>query len=401
MSEWKEYKLSDFAEIQTGPFGSQLHASDYVEIGTPCVMPTNIGNRLNIETNEIVRVSAPDLLRLKKYTVLNGDIVYSRRGDVEKCAFISDRESGWLCGTGCLRIRIQAGDLSPKFCAYYLSTPEIKSWVTNNAVGTTMPNLNSTILGRLPLRIPQINLQKSIAEVLSSLDDKIDLLQRQNKTLEAMAETLFREWFVEGVEESWESKKIKDVCLTISKGTTPTTMGRSFKNVGINFIKAESLTDVGGFLPEKFAFIDEETDELLKRSRIQKGDVLITIAGTVGRIAYVTDEILPANTNQAIGFMRANQELVDPYFIYCLFKTDFIKSDFDGRIVHAVQPNLSLREIGDIEFRMPPKPIMNRGIKAIEPLFIKKEKNTSQIQAIKQLRDNLLPRLMNGGIDFL
>ncbi len=196
MSEWRECKLGDVADIQTGPFGSQLHSSDYVPVGIPSIMPTNIGTRLEINRNNIACITEDDAQRLVKYLVKDGDIVYSRRGDVEKCAFITKNESGWLCGTGCLRVRFISDEVSPNFCAYYLSTDEMKGWVSGNAVGTTMPNLNSSILRRLPLSLPSLPEQKAIAAVLTSLDDKIDLLHRQNLTLEAMAETLFRQWFV-------------------------------------------------------------------------------------------------------------------------------------------------------------------------------------------------------------
>ena len=283
----------------------------------------------------------------------------------------------------------------PKFVYFLLKSIDFKLFDGGSAV----PTLNRNHINLIPIVVPiDINEQTAIAEVLSSLDDKIDLLHRQNKTLEQLAETLFRQWFVEEAEEGWEIKKIKDVCITISKGTTPTTLGKQFKEVGINFIKAESLTNIGGFLPEKFAFIDKETDELLKRSRIQKGDILITIAGTIGRIAYVTDEILPANTNQAIGFMRANQQLITPHFIYCLFKTAEVRNDFEGRVVHAVQPNLSLGEIGSIEFKMPPREILITKMKELEILFDKKEINTNQIRTLSILRDTLLPKLMSGEV---
>jgi type I restriction enzyme S subunit len=222
MSEWKECKLGDFAEIQTGPFGSQLHSADYVEIGIPAIMPTNIGQRLNLNTDTISYIAEKDAERLKRYLVTENDIVYSRRGDVEKCAFITKNESGWLCGTGCLRVRFNSEKISPKFCAYYLSTAEIKGWVSGNAVGTTMPNLNSSILKRLPLNLPPLPEQKAIAAILSNLDNEIDLLHRQNQTIESLAETLFRQWFVEEAKEDWEEKVLGDV-ISVKGGTTPST----------------------------------------------------------------------------------------------------------------------------------------------------------------------------------
>lgn len=106
MSEWRNAELGEFVEIQTGPFGSLLHAADYVLEGIPSIMPVNIGNRLNINREKIVCITVGDANRLKKYLVTENDIIYSRRGDVEKCALITSKESGWLCGTGCLRVRI-------------------------------------------------------------------------------------------------------------------------------------------------------------------------------------------------------------------------------------------------------------------------------------------------------
>ncbi|GAB1447649.1 hypothetical protein MASR2M44_06460 [Bacteroidota bacterium] len=282
---------------------------------------------------------------------------------------------------------------------YYLNSKIGRFLLDTNKSGTSQPYLTLGFLRDFPVLYPNSDKEANIIiEVLSSLDDKIDLLHRQNKTLEQLAETLFRQWFVEEAEESWEVVKVKDVCSTITKGTTPTTLGKQFKETGINFIKAESMNDDGTFVNEKFAFIDEDTHNLLKRSQIQEGDILITIAGTIGRIGYVTNEVLPANTNQAVGIMRASKDLISPYFLYCLFKTSEVKNDFDGRVVHAVQPNLSLGEIGDIEFKMPPKQKLEHGNNELKTLFGKKNKNTQQIRTLTQLRDTLLPKLMSGEV---
>lgn len=244
MTEWKEYKLKEFAEIQTGPFGSQLHASDYVNFGTPSIMPTNIGNRLNIVTDKIVYVGEKDIERLKKYTVKETDIVYSRRGDVEKCAYIKQEQAGWLCGTGCLRIRFTSKNIFPKFCAYYLSTPQIKSWVLNSAVGTTMPNLNTTILGELPLVIPNIEEQQEIAEVLTSIDDKMNLLLCQNQTLQKLAAAIYRERFIENNGNDYNEIPLKEI-YSFEKGIEP---GSKFylekpNSNSIRFIRVGDMQD--------------------------------------------------------------------------------------------------------------------------------------------------------------
>lgn len=179
----EEIKLGNIASIQTGPFGSQLHQSDYKPKGVPCIMPFNISSNLNINCDKIAYISETDADRLSKHKTQIGDIVYSRRGDVEKCAFISERENGWICGTGCIKVSVTSPNVCPKFIAYQLSSPKVKRWIAGNAVGTTMLNLNTTVLSDCPIILPSILQQKYIADFLSALDSKIELNRRLNDNL--------------------------------------------------------------------------------------------------------------------------------------------------------------------------------------------------------------------------
>lgn len=182
--------------IQTGPFGSQLHASDYVPVGVPSIMPTNIGENRIVEDG-IVRITEEDANRLGQHRLRAGDIIYSRRGDVEKRALIREREEGWFCGTGCLKVRLGSGVVDPLFASLFLGHPAIREWIVRHAVGATMPNLNTTIMSAVPFALPPLAEQKAIAAVLGALDDKIELNRRMNATLEAMARALFQSWFVD------------------------------------------------------------------------------------------------------------------------------------------------------------------------------------------------------------
>ena len=182
--------------IQTGPFGSQLHASDYRPVGTPSIMPRNLGDN-RVIAEGIARIGDSDASRLRRHLVREGDIVYSRRGDVEKRALIGPREDGWLCGTGCLRIRLGKNGADPKYASYYLGHPAVREWIVRHAHGATMPNLNTAILSACPFVVPPILEQRAIAHILGTLDDKIELNRRMNATLEAMARALFRSWFVD------------------------------------------------------------------------------------------------------------------------------------------------------------------------------------------------------------
>jgi type I restriction enzyme S subunit len=182
--------------IQSGPFGSQLHASDYVPVGVPSIMPTNIGENRIVEDG-IVRITEEDANRLSQHRLRAGDIIYSRRGDVEKRALIREREEGWFCGTGCLKVRLGRGIVDPLFASLFLGHPAIREWIVRHAVGATMPNLNTAIMSAVPFALPPLAEQKAIASVLGALDDKIDSNRRMNATLEAMARALFQSWFVD------------------------------------------------------------------------------------------------------------------------------------------------------------------------------------------------------------
>jgi type I restriction enzyme S subunit len=202
-SDWERTTLGEVCDrvqgvIQTGPFGSQLHASDYVSDanGIPSIMPVNIGDGI-INSSEIKRVKEEDAVRLARHRVLPGDIVYSRRGDVERCALVREEERGWLCGTGCMLIRLQSQSVHARYVLYYLTQPCVKAWIVRHAVGATMPNLNTGIIRSIPLVLPPIDHQRKIASILGSLDDKIELNRRMNATLMSMAQTIFKSWFID------------------------------------------------------------------------------------------------------------------------------------------------------------------------------------------------------------
>lgn len=151
----------------------------------------------------------------------------------------------------------------------------------------------------------------------------------------------------------WPTAKIGDVCLRVTKGTTPTTGGGAFSKSGIKFIKVEAITESGGFIPEKFAFIDAETDERLARSRLIEDDILFTIAGTIGRVAQVTSAVLPANTNQAVAIVRPNRDAIYPRFLYYTLRDSNRIQLAQSKVVQSVQANFSLGELSAIELPLP------------------------------------------------
>jgi type I restriction enzyme S subunit len=153
--------------IQTGPFGSQLHEEDYTAAGVPVVMPKDIQEG-RVSEESIARIPVETAKRLDRHRLSVGDIVYGRRGDIGRQALIRQREAGWLCGTGCLRVSLGASPLDPEFLHYFLRVPSVIRWIANHAIGATMPNLNTSILRSVPVVFPVLAEQRRIAGILAA-----------------------------------------------------------------------------------------------------------------------------------------------------------------------------------------------------------------------------------------
>lgn len=153
--------------IQIGPFGSQLHRSDYQRSGVPVVMPSDLG-AYGIEEEHIARVSEDKANTLAQHRLLPGDIVLPRRGNFDRRAVVGKREEGWLCGTGCIRVRLDNPDLAPSL-AQSLASWSVLQWLQSRAVGTTMPNLNLQIVGAIPVRTPEDSQDRQALQAIMDL----------------------------------------------------------------------------------------------------------------------------------------------------------------------------------------------------------------------------------------
>jgi len=184
------------AGIQTGPFGSQLHQEDYVTVGTPIITVEHLGEN-RVLHNDLPRVSDYDSKRLSKYSLRKGDIVFSRVGSVDRRALVQETEDGWLFSGRCLRVRPDPAHIDPAYLSYFFGLPSFKEHIRSIAVGATMPSLNTQILSDVVIYLPSLSEQRAIAHFLGTLDDKIELNRRMNETLEAMARSIFKSWFVD------------------------------------------------------------------------------------------------------------------------------------------------------------------------------------------------------------
>ncbi len=173
---WEIARLGDIVlpkGIQTGPFGSQLHSHEYIEWGVPVIMPRDMKCN-KIDPASVAHISLEKAAELDKHRVEIGDLVFARRGDIGRYALVDKSNEGWVCGTGCLKVRLKPS-VSPSFIASYLTLTPVVEWLNTNSVGQTMLNLNTSILSDLPIILPPKHEQTVIGEAIVSLDNKVDL----------------------------------------------------------------------------------------------------------------------------------------------------------------------------------------------------------------------------------
>jgi len=172
------------------------------------------------------------------------------------------------------------------------------------------------------------------------------------------------------MKQGWETKKLSELCNLITKGTTPTSIGYKFTDEGINFIKVESLTESGEIIPNKVAYIDEDCHKAMKRSQLKTNDILFSIAGALGRIGIVRDEIVPANTNQALAIIRLKSDsgvLVN--YLAKYFNSNLITDEIEKLRGGAAQQNLSLTQLNELQIPLPPLPEQQRIVAILDEAF--------------------------------
>jgi type I restriction enzyme S subunit len=189
---------ADEAHIQTGPFGSQLHQSDYVAEGVRVVATECIGHR-RLQLENAPRVAPETVARLSRHRLRAGDILFARRGAQATgySAIVEGNEGELLCSTGAILLRLKGSNTDTRFFSFLLAAQDSIDWLRQHSVGAVMPNLNETVIRAFPLELPPLSDQRAIARVLGALDEKIESNRRMNRTLEELASALFRSWFVD------------------------------------------------------------------------------------------------------------------------------------------------------------------------------------------------------------
>jgi type I restriction enzyme S subunit len=397
MSKFTKHKLEEIADVQTGPFGSQLHRSDYKKEGTPIITVEHLGENRIIHKN-LPLVGDEDKNRLKKYILKEGDIVFSRVGSVDRCAYVSANEDDWMFSGRLLRVRTN-DKVDSRFLSFYFNQESFKEHIRMIAVGATMPSINTTILSEVEIVLPPLKEQKVIAEILSSLDDKIDLLHRQNKTLENFVETLFRQWFVEDADESWDEFRLEEFVETTNGFNHNIS---DLKEFGDYLLSMGSIINSYGIDLSATRFI--KNDNIPSKYLCNVGDIIITtrditqdaeILGSPAIIpSYLSSNKIYVGSN--LYKLTLNNSSIKSNLIYWLLRSqpyrEYVKSVATGTSI------LMLRKVDlmNFSFRLPKKEKLNIYSDQLINLQEKLDSNFSQIRTLSQMRNKILPKLING-----
>lgn len=409
-------------KIHTGPFGSQLHAADYVQEGIPCIMPANMKSN-RVDLSDIAYITEGDANRLSKYIVKKDDIVYSRRGDVTLKALIREKEDGYFCGTGCLLLR--PGDkFDSRFLTHYLSTPTIQNWIVRQAVGATMPNLNTGILASIPFNGPKKEEQEKIADVLSVIEDKIELNNRINSELEAMAKTLYDYWFVQFDFPDVNGKPYKasggkmvynpvlkreipqgwSVCelgehITFERGISY--RSKDITETGTPLVNLNSFALTGKFKPNGTKYF---SGSYKPEKLCNIGDLVIAItdvtrnADIIGKSFIVPDAFEGKRALISCDVALVKSSYFGNAYLETLFNSNhyhnYIKQFASGTLVL----HLDLKGVNWYRTELPPRELLSRFEDFCTPLFQQRGVVLQENKKLEELRDWLLPMLMNGQV---
>lgn len=235
----------------------------------------------------------------------------------------------------------------PEFLNLHIKRDEFARHCEYIGSGSAREYCRVAQISEFDIDLPPIDVQQKIVDANRLLVKRIETNKKLIATLEQTAQTLYRHTFIDNIDpnnlpQGWRMGTLGEVCSVITKGTTPSTEGASFSDSGVNFIKCESITDDHTINKKMLSFIDAQTHQLLSRSIIREKDVVFTIAGTLGKFAWIDGSILPANTNQAIAIIRVDETKISPYYLMGVFMGGLHVDYCKRNVQQAVQANLSL-----------------------------------------------------------
>ena len=383
------------AIIKTGPFGTQLKAAEYVDYGTPVINVKNIGFGAVVR-NKLDMVGQATLERLEAHILRAGDIVFGRKGAVERHAYISEAEAGWMQGSDCIRLRIDSKRVNSHYLSYYFLTPKHQAFMIGMCShGTTMASLNQKILEQIEIPIPDIKIQNRVVSILNTIDDRISINSKINDNLQEQAQTLFAERFClrnsDPVPEGWSLVSLGDVAVISNKSFNP-------------LKQPETMLEhysIPAFDEKRYPVFELSTEIKSNKFIVDSDCFMISkLNPTTKRVwrPYCMTENAVCST-EFIVYKAKVRELTD--FLYSLIDSasfsDFMCSHVTGSTGSRQRTTPS--DTLQYQFYMPTADEIADFSAVVAPMYAQIRINAMENARLKGLRDSLLPRLMSGEID--
>lgn len=413
MNMWPTKSLGEICRdgggfIRTGPFGSQLHRSDYTEDpqGIPVVMPKDMA-RGRINTASIARIDVQTADRLRQHLLSANDVVLSRRGDVGRTAWVFAEDLPAFCGTGSMRVH--PGDsetVRPAFLRFFFHTKLASDYLESHAVGATMPNLNAGIVERLPVPVPPLQIQDSVIGVLEAFDNLIETCRRRVDVLEKMARAIYREWFVKFRYPGHTAvSKVDSTLGLIPKGWQVVPVSTAIRvNPRIKLDKVEHPFIAMGDLDERsMGCRPSQVRSGGSGAKFERGDTLMARItpclqnGKTGLVQSLADGEVGLGSTE---FIVLRGQLVGSAFTYCLAREDA----FRGHAIASMSGASGRQRVRNECFEtyllaVPPQKLADTFETTVDPLFSQAAVLLDEAVRLEALRDVLLPKLMMGRID--
>lgn len=412
MSKWMSCTVQDLvdrgeAEVKTGPFGTQLHASDYEDAGIPVINVRNIGFG-EIRPEKLEYISEETAQRLSTHLLRANDIVFGRKGAVERHVFIKKGQDRWFQGSDCLRLRVTGRSVDPRYVSYSFLSEDHKSWMMNQCShGATMASLNQDIVKRIPLLIPPLETQRKIASILSAYDDLIENNTRRIKVLEEMARMIYREWFVNFrfpgheqvkmvdsplglVPEGWEIKPVTEAVEVNPRTKVPVEGEKSFVPMG-------SLSN------DSMLISDVETRLGNSGSKFRNGDTLFARItpclenGKTGFVLFLSDADTTAFGSTEFIVLRS--KTLCPEYVYLMARS----SEFRDNAIKSMSGATGRQRVSEkcfVQFfiAQPDSATLEKFSAITVRMFKQIQVLAKKNQNLRQTRDLLLPKLISGEV---
>jgi type I restriction enzyme S subunit len=388
-SRWKKVSLQDVVS----KLGDGLHGTpNYDNNGEYYfINGNNLINGKIVIKDSTQKVTIEEYLKYKK-DINNRTILLGINGTIGNVAIYNGEKC--ILGKSACYFNVIDG-VSKDFIKYVITDTLFQSYIENFANGSTIKNVSLKTVRDFEFLLPPLKEQAEIALVLNGLDNKIDLLHRQNKTLEQLAETLFRQWFVEEAEEGWKVEPLGKV-FDIGIGRTPPRKEQHWFSLNPDDIKWASIKDMGTsglYIDTVSEYLTQEAVDKFNIPLIPENTVMLSFKMTIGRLAITTGQML---SNEAIAhFIQKEKSFLFPEFLY-LFLATFRWEELGSTssIVEAINSQM----IKEIDMVIPDEQKLKAFKVLIKPYFKKIKSNQTQIQSLTKMRDTLLPKLMSGEV---